>query len=86
MNNLIYFYRNFNEIEELLSQDWKQRDYFDCSNMLEGISFPGESNESSEDQGFSKSPEFDESSYQQESSYYLKEDHEDFQNLDTVFF
>lgn len=54
--------------------------------MLEGISFPGESNESSEDQGFSKSPEFDESSYQQESSYYLKEDHEDFQNLDTVFF
>ena len=54
--------------------------------MLEGVSFPGESWEDSEDQGFSKSPEFDESNYQWDSSDNIKEEVSDLQNLDSMFF
>ena len=54
--------------------------------MLDDVSLPGCSSDESDDQGFSKSPEFDESSYQSERGAYLKEDQADIQNMNPIFF
>jgi len=52
---------------------------------MEEVSLPGWGNDSLEDQGDSKAPEVDESSYQCESSDYLKDESTDLQNFDHMF-
>ena len=86
---LIYWkYRHQDDIDELLNQNsGHEKDYFDCSNLLKGVAFPGLSSQMPQDEieSFWGSEKLS-SHFQKEDEMYFMDEYESAQKMDPGFY